>query len=57
MFDSHKFAMNQVIKVGENAVFDCLFVSDLEVVIVWTKAVTEYNRTVFTNIPVFYYQF
>ena len=43
--------MNQVIKVGEKAVFDCLFVSDLEVEMFWTKAVTKDNRTVYTNIP------
>ncbi|CAG2166657.1 unnamed protein product [Oppiella nova] len=51
VFETHEYPLNQTLILGEKAIFDCIFKSDLESVVDWYKMITDYNRTIITLIP------
>jgi hypothetical protein len=50
VFDEHIYPINQTVKIGGKAKFDCKFVSHIEAVFGWMKVINEYNKT--TLIPI-----
>jgi len=50
VFDQHIYPINQTVKIGGKAKFDCKFVTDVEAIFGWNKVINEYNKT--TIIPI-----
>ncbi|CAG2105204.1 unnamed protein product [Medioppia subpectinata] len=50
VFNTHEYPLNQTLTVGQTAIFDCQFVSDMEAVVDWLKMITDDNKTIITNL-------
>ncbi|XP_054167517.1 fibroblast growth factor receptor 2-like [Oppia nitens] len=50
VFDTHLYNINQTLPLGQTAIFDCMFMSDVEVLIDWYMSSNDGNTTSYTII-------
>lgn len=56
VFDTHLFAFNQTVKIGEVAKFDCIFTTHSEAGFDWYKVIHHDNYTELKKVKVSNYQ-